>query len=139
MKYLNQLTSIQIADFLNGNGLFVLDSIEDEIANINGDCDALYLKCYSSVSNENNIISDVKKYLGRKMPINFGSYDFYSNRINIYELTDFTISRLFVDNDFNERDYQLQHNYLDMMMNHFPSTDYKKDFETFLEALDLEK
>lgn len=138
MKYLNKLSTEQIIDFFNENGLYVLDSLENEMLEI-ADNNSLYIKCYSSYSNENSIVKDIKSHLSNRMPIFYGGYDFCGDRLNIYELTDFTICRIFVDGEFNQYDYDLQRNYHKMMRNLFACSNYDSEFEAYLDTLEREK
>ena len=141
MKYLYKLSNEKLVDFLNKNGLFLLDSIEEQLEGFDKDREnSYYLRCYSSNQNTNSTANQLKEYIGSKLPnmrLNIGGY--LNSPIDLFILDDFSIQRLFIDEEITQFDIDLQHNYHNMMLNEFSSTDeYISDYNNYVSSLEEE-
>lgn len=135
MKYLNKLEDKRLIEFLNKNGLFILDNLS-EASDID-DAEYLHLRCMSSDPIESESYQSFKSFFASKFPAisgNFQSYD--NNNIHIFSLNDYIIQRLFVLDELTEFDYKLQKNYHEFMMAEFAANgEYENDYNNYVDEL----
>lgn len=140
MKYLSRVSNEKIVEFLIENGLYLLDSIEEQIEGCDKDTeDAYYLRCYSP--NKNDVVEELKKYIEKKLPqVGFSIGKYLYSPIDMYLLNDFFIQRLFIDDEFTQFDMTLQHNFHQMMMEEFSEdNEYLNDYNAYIDSLEDEQ
>lgn len=143
MKYINKLKSEDLIDFLNVNGLFVLDDIDEIRAELGqSDTDTYYIRCQSNIDKEKN--RELTKYISRNrlMSTIFEMSEYYSLKgRNIYAIDDFMIRRAFTldEQEVTDEDIALQRNYHRFMCDKFKNSEYLLDYDRFVESLNAEE
>ena len=139
MKYFNKLSSEQIIEFLNKNGLFVLDNIDEQMLHIEEDQNSIYLRCMNVHSRADDVMLEFKNKISAKFPILSKYINRYDSCINLYELDDFMICRALFEGEYNQVDIELQRSYHNMMIEFFADSDYEKDYNQYVDSLNDNK
>ena len=94
MEYLDKVKDESLIEFLNANGLFVLDDI-NECRNNNG-AENIYLRCASSNEIADKTFKEIKAHIFSKFPLLFSGNDYSNDRMHLFSLDDFFIQRIIV-------------------------------------------
>lgn len=139
MKYLNKLDYQKILDVLNENGLFLLDSIDEQLEGFDENSESYYLRCYSVDKNRNSTAEKLKDYICSQLPnlrFNLGKY--ISSPVDLFELNDFFIQRFDLD-EITQFDINLQASYHNMMLHEFSDNEeYISDYNNYVSNLEQE-
>jgi len=141
MKYLYKVSNDKIVDFLNENGLFLLDSIEDQLEGFDKESDSsYYLRCYSMNKNRNSTLEKLKDYIDAKLSnVHFNIGGYLNSPLDMFVLDDFSIHRLFIENEITQFDIDLQQGYHNMMLREFSDSDeYEREYIEYASSLDKE-
>lgn len=138
MEYLNSIDNEKLIEFLNDNGLFILDDLTKVRENDN--CENLYLRCISNQEILSDAHKEVLMHLSSKFPyISMISDKYMNSKRHLISLNDFVIQRITVIDELTEFDYILQKNYHAFMSLEVSNYDkYKKDYINFVNELNDE-
>lgn len=133
MKYFTKLSMQEVLDFLNENGLYVIDDdLEENLIDCSENNDpSCYIRCFDTKVINNPIMDAIAKKIAHQTGLNLSEY-VDNQKINIIELNDFVCCRVFIEDEFSERDVILLRAYWKMMSDKFKNEPYKQDLEEYL-------
>ena len=134
MKYLNALGLQKFCDFLNDNGILLMDLVDknkelQEEFN-NQDNQRIILRLLDLKRDNNESLLEGFIYKCFKSSIN---PNYVKSHIRVFEVDDFVISPILLDNEtYSDRDKNIQGMYHEYMCERFKNTPYLDDYDRYV-------
>lgn len=133
MKYLNLLGLHQFSNFLNDNGILLMDldkseNLQEEIEN--PERKSIILRLLDLKNNSKSSMLEGFMYKCFKSSIN---PSYVNSHLKLYEVDDFVIYPILTENEkITERDKAIQGLYHEFMCEQFKNTEYKNDYDRYV-------